>query len=83
MNLPDITERGYHEKVFCSIYDFHSPFCNATGHHIRICDTRVLLEIVDGDMQVGKPGETFENSLVVKLTDINGLPVPNATIRFC
>ena len=47
VNLPDITDTtpisvqtlwDYHEKVFCSIYDFHNPFCNATGHHTRVCN---------------------------------------------
>ena len=41
-----------------------------------------VLEIVDGDMQVGKPGEQFQEKLVVKLTNTEGTPTPDANIKF-
>ena len=40
------------------------------------------LEIVDGDMQIGKPGEQFQEKLVVKLTNTEGTPIPDANIKF-
>ena len=41
-----------------------------------------LLEIVDGDMQVGTPGEQLQEKLVVKLTNTEGTPIPDANITF-
>lgn len=41
-----------------------------------------VLEIVDGDMQIGKPGEQFQEKLVVKLTNTEGTPIPDANIKF-
>ena len=41
-----------------------------------------MLEIVDGDLQVGKPGEQFQETLVVKLTNTEGTPIPDANIKF-
>lgn len=41
-----------------------------------------MLEIVDGDMQVGRPGEQLQEKLVVKLTDTEGTPIPDANIEF-
>ena len=41
-----------------------------------------MLEIVDGDMQIGKPGEQFQEKLVVQLTNTEGTPIPDANIKF-
>ena len=41
-----------------------------------------MLEIVDGDMQVGKLGEQLQEKLVVKLTNTEGTPIPDANIKF-
>ena len=40
------------------------------------------LEIVDGDMQIGKPGEQLQEKLVVKLTNTEGTPIVDANIKF-
>ena len=40
------------------------------------------LEIVDGDMQIGKPGEQFQEKLAVKLTNTEGTPISDANIKF-
>lgn len=41
-----------------------------------------MLEIVDGDLQVGRPGEQFPEKLVVKLTNTEGTPIPDTNITF-
>jgi len=41
-----------------------------------------MLEIVEGDLQVGKPGEQLPEKLVVKLTNTEGTPIPDANIKF-
>ena len=41
-----------------------------------------MLEIVDGDLQIGNPGEQFQEKLVVKLTNTEGTPIVDANIKF-
>lgn len=41
-----------------------------------------MLEIVDGDLQVGKPGEQLQEKLVVQLTNTEGTPIVDANIEF-
>lgn len=41
-----------------------------------------MLEIVDGDLQVGKPGEQLQEELVVQLTNTEGTPIIDANIEF-
>ena len=41
-----------------------------------------MLEIVDGDMQIGKPGEQLQEKLAVKLTNTEGTPIVDANIKF-